>query len=361
MENNFIKAAYIYPGWHIDPSRRDRRGRPLNEWELLLNARPRFEGHRQPRKPLKIYDDSQIETSRWQIQLALKYGIDAFIYCFYWSYGKRVLNRPLDEAFLRCEENRSIKFALMWANRMPRGILPVKSLKGPVVHPSRFVYTSKEDFLNLIKFVAENYFVRPNYLKVDGRYLFSIFDPTFFIRDTGIDAAREIIASARRYLMENGFGDIFLIALNPAPSFIKQYKYAGFDAISHYVFLPEWKGEYLQDYERLIHKRASEWPAFSAASDLPYFPSVSPGWDATPRGDQEIKVTSPRYPYSPIVINEDPSKFELFIRMAYEYNLRYNRHKILFITSMNEYTEGHYIEPDDYFGYAFLEAIRKVG
>lgn len=358
--SKMIKATYIYPGWHKDPFRRDHRGKILNEWELLFNAKPHFEGHRQPRKPERIYDDSLSETSLWQIYLAKKYDIDAFIYCFYWSFGKRVLYKPLDEGFLGCSNNTDIKFAIMWANRMPRGILPIKQTKGAIIHPARFVYTDREDFLNLIKFSAENYFSKPNYLRIDGRYLFSIFDSTFFLRDTGIEEGREIIMSARNWLKENGFADLFLVALNPAPAFIKAYKTAGFDAISHYVFLPDWKGEYLQDYETLIEKRASEWHCFSKESELPYFPSVSPGWDATPRGIQKRKIKAKRYPYSPVVINESPEKFGRFLRMAKEYNFKYNKEKILFITSMNEYTEGHYIEPDADFGYSFLEAIRDV-
>lgn len=360
MSCEIIKAAYIYPGWHKDSFRKDDSNNILNEWELVLNARPYFKGHRQPRRPLRVYDDSLLETSEWQISMAIKYKIDAFIYCFYWSFGKRILNQPLDEAFLRCDLNKKIKFAIMWANRMPRGALPIKSIRGPIIHPSRFVYTDENDFLSLIKFVALNYFSKPNYLKVGQRNPFLIFDPTFFLRDITIEKGKEIISLARRWLRENGYPDIFLIALNPAPSFIKAYKYAGFDAVSHYVYLPDWKGEYIQKYEELIPRRVEEWSMFAQQSELVYFPSVSPGWDATPRGKfRETKIPK-RYPYWPIVVNESPEKFYTFLKKAYEYNKKYNSERLIFITSMNEYSEGHYIEPDEDFGFGFLEAVRDV-
>ncbi len=360
MKTKVIKAAYVYPGWHSEPYRRNSDGKILNEWDLVINAKPFFKGHRQPRRPLFIYDDSEIKTSELQIDLALRYGIDAFIYCFYWSFGRRVLYRPLDESFLKCNKNTEIKFAIMWANRMPRGILPIKNTKGPIIHKSRFVYTDKEDFLNMIKFCAANYFLRPNYLKIDNRYLFLIFDPTFFLRDAGLKSAKEIIKSSREYLISRGMNDLYLIALNPALSFMSQYKMAGFDAISHYVFLPDWKGEYLQDYNIIIKKRASEWKSFQDLSSLPYYPSVSPGWDATPRGLFKNQKIPKRYPYHPVVINESPTKFKQFLIDSTKYTMKENREKLIFITSMNEYSEGHYIEPDMDFGYGFLEAIRDA-
>ncbi len=354
-----IKAVYIYPGWHSEPFRRDDRNRILNEWDIVLNAKPYFEGHRQPRMPLKIYDDSLVATSDYQISLAKEYDIDAFIYCFYWSFGKRVLYKPLDESFLISNTKFNLHFAIMWANRMPRGVLPIKSTNGPIIEPSRFVYTNKDDFLNLIKFAAKNYFSNPNYLKIDNRYLFLIFDSAFFLRDTGIEKGKDIISTARRWLMENGYLDLYLIALNPAPKFLRLYKTAGFDAISHYVFLPEWKGEYLQDYHTLILQRSSEWETFSKESKLPYYPSISPGWDATPRGRFKSNRIPKRYPYWPIVINESPEKFHTFLKLGQKFNINRDQ-DILFITSMNEYSEGHYIEPDKEFGYNLLEAVRDV-
>ena len=361
MNRDIKIATYVYPGWHSEPERRDTLNSVLNEWSIVKNAKPLFKTHRQPRVPLKTYDDSLPETSNWQIEIAKRYGIDVFVYCLYWSFGKRFLYKPLDEAFLKCSRFRDVEFAVMWANRLPRGILPIKDRKGPVIHPSRFVYTNRSDFLSLIKHIAENYFCKENYAKINGRYLFSIFDSTFFIRDTGRDGAREIIESARRWLLSNGYNDIYLIAINPAPNFISEYKKAGFDAISHYVYLPEWKGDYLQDYRELIRKRASKWSDFESEHGLPYYPAVTPGWDATPRGEINDRKPPRRYPYWPVVINENPEDFKWFLKAGLNYNIENNSNSpIQFITSLNEWSEGHYLEPDNDFGYGFLEAIKSA-
>ena len=351
-------AAYIYPGWSSCPERDKNFPPGWSEWDLVLKAKPAFKGHMQPRRPLHgPYDDALPETAKWQISLAQKYGIDLFVYGFFWSRGKRVFDKPLDNAFL--QSGFDFPFALMWANRMPRGILPIKAVRGPVIHPSRYVYTDEQDFLNLIQFVAHHYFTLPNYFKLDNRPLFSIFDSTFFMRQMGINGAATALEKANKYVIELGFEGIHFMALNPAPAFIADYKQAGFDSISHYVFLPEWKGKYLQDYLMLMKKRSNEWQEYQQNSSLPYFPSVSPGWDATPRGVAFGKEKPRRYPWWPVVTGQSPKLFQHFLKKAIRFADQ-SGHKIAFIASMNEWSEGHYLEPDEIFGYEWLKAVQDA-
>lgn len=351
-------AAYIYPGWNSCPERDKNFPPGWSEWDLVLKAKPAFDGHIQPKKPLHgPYDDALPETARWQINLALEYGIDLFVYGFFWSRGKRVFEKPLDYAFL--QSSTGFPFALMWANRMPRGILPIKAVRGPVIHPSRYVYTDEQDFLDLIKFVAHNYFVLPNYFRLDNKPLFSIFDSTFFIRQMGVSNTASALEKANHYVMKLGFHGIHFMALNPAPAFITDYKRAGFDSVSHYVLLPEWKGAYRQDYSILMEKRSKEWNGYQQKSLLPYFPSVSPGWDATPRGVAFGQEKPKRYPWWPVVTGQSPKLFKAFLEKALEF-ANQNGREMVFIASMNEWSEGHYLEPDNIFGYEWLKAVKDA-
>ena len=50
-------AAYVYPGWHPIPERDASFHPGFTEWDLVRRAKPRFEGHRQPRVPLWGYED----------------------------------------------------------------------------------------------------------------------------------------------------------------------------------------------------------------------------------------------------------------------------------------------------------------
>ncbi|MCP4319839.1 MAG: hypothetical protein GY789_28635 [Hyphomicrobiales bacterium] len=149
------------------------------------------------------------------------------------------------------------------------------------------------------------------------------------------------------------------MALNPAPSMMGVFRKVGFDSVSHYVWLPDWKGSYRQDYAELIEKRCGEWEEFAAQSQLPYFPSVSPGWDATPRAAKCGNKLPQRYPWWPVVGGETPSLFSRFLGRSIGYTRKHNNPELCFIASWNEWSEGHYLEPDTVFGTAFLEAVRK--
>ena len=368
VKNNNLRAsrkpvtigAYVYPGWHACPERDRNFPKGWSEWDIVLNAPSRFPGHNQPRIPLRgTYDDSVSATSRNQVSLARTYGIDFFVYGFFWSRGKRVLEDALDKGFLAEGDASGFPFALMWANRMPRGVLPVKLDPGPEIDPGRLVYTDQKDFLNLIKFLEERYFRRNNYFRIQGMPLFSIFDSTFFLRQLGLELATETIHLAKEYLSEKGYPGLHLMAINPALSRIVDFRRAGFDSVSHYVWLPDWKGSYLQDYGELIKKRSSEWKEFAEKARLPYFPSVSPGWDATPRAAVDGTQLPRRYPWWPVVVGENPSLFSDFLGRAIRFTKNHNVSQLCFIASWNEWSEGHYLEPDRRFGTEWLEAVRK--
>src|SRR5690606_25775054 len=113
---------------------------------------------------------------------------------------------------------------------------------------------------------ATRYFQRPNYLTVEGRSYFSIFDSSFFIRELGHDRASEAIGAARAWLREHGHRDIHLAAIEPNSKALGLVKQIGFDSVTHYVFLPDWKGPFRQDYRHYAALRADQWSDFATAS-----------------------------------------------------------------------------------------------
>ena len=56
MKNTKI-YAYYFPNWHPDKRNDEWHGKGWTEWEVVKCARPRFEGHYQPLKPLWGYED----------------------------------------------------------------------------------------------------------------------------------------------------------------------------------------------------------------------------------------------------------------------------------------------------------------
>ena len=86
-----------------------------------------------------------------------------------------------------------------------------------------------------------------------------------------------------------------------------------------------------------------------------YFAHASAGWD-----------TNPRYPVGssqPMAVNSTPEKFEAVLRRAKEWadvNTPKGAPRLITVNSWNELTEGSYLEPDDRFGYGYLNALWRV-
>ncbi|MHC4598596.1 MAG: glycoside hydrolase family 99-like domain-containing protein [Planctomycetota bacterium] len=355
-------AAYVYPGWH-PCHERDRHFPPgFSEWDLVYACQPRFEGHVQPRRPLwGRYDDANPEAVGARVRLARSLGVDLFVYGFFWCRGKQVFREALDRGFLASAEGGTFPFAVMWANRMPRRVLPVRRRDLPVVEKDREVPPDVADFVTLVRELAACYFRRPNYHRRNGLPYFSIYDSTFFVRELGPENAADAVARAREAVREEGFPGLHLAAVDPAPALIGQMRDVGFDSMTHYVLLPFWKGEFLQDYETCAHLRAGEWAGFPEASGLPYDPSVSPGWDASPRGADFGKEKPRKYPWWPVVTGERPDRFQVALERAIAYARGSGAPEpMVFVASFNEWSEGHYLEPDERFGMGWLEAVRDA-
>lgn len=356
-------AAYVYPGWHPTPERDASVHPGFTEWELVSSCRPRFAGHAQPRVPLLgPYDDRNPREVGRRIQLAAEYGVDAFVYGLFWCRGKRVFQEALDRGYLGSPEGRARPFAVMWANRMPRHILPVRSADLPVIGAERRVSSDVEDFVALITLAAQRYFKQPNYLSVAGRPYFSIYDSTFFLRELGLEDARHAVETAREHLRKLGFPGLYLAAVDPAAEVVADLRRVGFDSVTHYVHLPEWKGPQIQEYVAAARARSLEWSGFAERSGLPYMPSVATGWDASPRAADAGPERPGKYPWSPVVVGEHPDHFREALERALD-AVRAGTlgadpaESLVFVASLNEWSEGHYLEPDRRHGNGWLEAL----
>ncbi len=353
--------AYVYPGWHPIPERDVSFHPGFTEWELVYASKPRFPGHVQPRLPLHgTYDDRDPVAVGRRVALCRDHGIDGLVYGFFWCRGKRVFEDALDLGYLGSSEGRSTPFAVMWANRMPRRVLPVRRVDAPVIEAERLVPADEADFVAMVRVIAERYFVRDNYLRLGGRAYFSIFDSTFFLRELGVDGARRAVERAREMLADARLPPMHLAAIEPAHDVIEEVRDVGFDSVTNYVLLPDWKGEFLQDYDERVAVRAAEWPTIAAASGLPYHPSVTPGWDASPRGADFGRERPRKYPWWPVIKGEHPSKFRAAVTRAANYARASlpEDERLVFVASLNEWSEGHYLEPDTRFGLGWMEAVR---
>lgn len=355
-------AAYYYPGWHSCPVRDASFPKGWSEWDLVYQARPNFDGHELPCLPLwGREDESDPDVFAKKISTANDYGIDAFVFAFYWSRGKRLLEGALKKGLLQANNRKRIKFAIMWANRMPRKVMPVKDTAARVIDPSRLVYTDPGDFVDFVETVADEYFIQPEYLEINSAKYLSIFDTAFFIKQLGFAEVQKAVKLARKKLADRGM-KLHLAAIDPIPEHRPQLIEMGFDSVTHYVFLPDWKGEHLQDFQKMARIRQQQWSEYPCYTGLPYFPSVTPGWDANPRGVDYGKEKPGKYPWSPIITGRSPAAFSEFVGAALDFlrKQNYSGDNLCMISSWNEWSEGHYLEPDENHAYAWLEAVKNA-
>ena len=231
----------------------------------------------------------------------------------------------------------------------------MKRRDAPIIDPARTVPSDLDDFVQFVAMLATNYFHRSNYVTVAGRSYLSIYDSTFFIQELGIAA----ISAARRWLRDNGHNDVHLAAIEPNDDVLPFVREIGFDSVTHYVLLPDWKGPFQQDYREYAELRASQWQSFGDRANLPYMPAVAPGWDASPRGADFGTKRPDKYPWSPVIIGEHPDLFAAAVQRARAFRSPVSvDDPLVLIASLNEWSEGHYLEPDERFGMGWLEAVR---
>ena len=85
-KDDIYVCAYVWPSCHDDSlAHRWLWEEGIGEWEVIKKGDKRFPEHYQPRLPLWGYelDNDPVVVEKW-IQTALKYGINTFIYDWYW-------------------------------------------------------------------------------------------------------------------------------------------------------------------------------------------------------------------------------------------------------------------------------------
>ena len=132
-------------------------------------------------------------------------------------------------------------------------------------------------------------------------------------------------------------------------SALDAYEMLDFDSVTHYNMGT--RKERDNDYSEIIkiHKKGYD---EMDERGIKYFPQVSLGWDANPRF-REFQ------PY--IMTNNTPENIKKALIQAKEYIDTHNLPApLITINSWNEWTETSYLQPDNVYGYGYLEAIKKV-
>jgi len=379
-------TAYYWPDYHVDPRNEKWFGPGWTEWEITKWARPRFEGHDQPKVPLWGYEDeSDPNAMARKIEAAAKYGVDVFIFDWYYYNDGSFLRAALDKGFLGASNNRKVKFALMWANHDMPDVFPAKLYE---CYPSWKVLipgdVTRETFDKMADDIIEKYFKHPSYWLVDGCPYFSIYDLDTLIKGLGsLEKTKQALADFRAKTKAAGFPDLHLnvilrkdlvigggtLVLSGSQESAPVYDQnqvtldLGLNSLGaytwhHQVTFPDFPTtKYTYVREKAIEQCYRTVKKFQ----LPYYANVTCGWDSTPRVSSTDIYVLKGYPYLPTLVGNTPKEFkQSLIEMKKFLDSEGNKQKIFSINSWNEWTEGSYLEPDKTNGFGFLEAIQEV-
>lgn len=366
-------AVYYFPNFHVDPRNEAVHGKGWTEWELMKHAGPRFPGHMQPKIPAWGYEDeADPAVMARKIDAAADHGFDAFIFDWYWYEGP-FLERALNEGFLGAPNRGRMKFALMWANHDWKNFHPGN--RDTANYKITFPWTTRRDTIPYVwDYLIEHYLTQPNYWKINGKPYFSIYAISRFIAQMGgVEDAAEVLADFRARAKAAGLPGLHLNAvgldmLDRSPQSAARHDQvvkAGFDSCTSYncVCLSEkWMQEFPRvDFQEMADDYIEVAKKTMQALPFPFYPVITTGWDPSPRTIQsEVYDPTPCYPWM-AVMESSPEKLADATRKTAELLMtRPADERIMFFNAWNEWTEGSYLEPDNFYGMKLLEAVRDA-
>jgi hypothetical protein len=223
----------------------------------------------------------------------------------------------------------------------------------------------RREFEKIAMRLIQKYFKHPSYYTIEGKPVFMIYDLQNLIKGLGgADAAADALKWFREQAVKAGLPGLHLqltmwgemnfnlsgVDGGAIATTSEIIKVLGFDSMSHYQYVHF--ADIDRDYNEIMVDVIVEWARIEKAYDIPYFPHVSIGWDNNPR----FKEFRPG-----IVRNNTPENVQKAFEKAKEYaDAHSDQQPLITINSWNEWTETSYIQPDDLYGYGYLEAVKKT-
>ena len=345
-----IRAIAIYlPQFHAIPENDKWWGSGFTEWTNVRRATPQYKGHYQPHVPhpdLGYYDLNDPSVLEKQAAMAREAGIEGFCFYYYWFNGRRLLNMPTDR--LLATGKPDFPFCFCWANENW-----TRTWDGgdkEILIQQEHSYESDERFiLDMLSAFRDT-----RYIRVDGKPLLIVY--RLGILPDPAATARHWRETCRR----EGIGEIFLANMRMFDWELKCCD-TGFDAVIQFPPVDR-KGyaPYNKEFLKLNNPTtftgnildfeiSAARYAFEEFGEK-VWPGVCPSWDNTAR----------RMERASFWINSSPEIYYHWLDIIVQ---RYKRtlqpqQRFVFINAWNEWAEGCHLEPDEKYGYAWLNATR---
>ena len=328
-------GVYYFPGWASTSS----------YWGDIKG----LSGSRSPgvswsdRVPLLgIYPEEQGWVAERHIDWASSYGINFFVYDWYWNGRSPDMNHAIDN-FLKARNKSKMKFSLLWV---------VSHFGGP---------KTLLEFTSMVDYWSDNYFNDSQYLLVDGKPVVIVYAEESLVNNSAKYGKniKELYDIARNKAISKGLKGIYFVGTTQAiGKFVNGFLVNnGYDAVTGYNYLSKgFKGEYIwnkeppaANYAELLEGYKSEWDWFIKYSALPYFIPISAGFDNSPWGGSQHCSSNPQ-DFRQMLLE---AKFRIYNNTALTKGIG-------IVYAWNEFGEGGYIEPTKKWGFQYLQAIKDV-
>ncbi|HVW99760.1 MAG TPA: glycoside hydrolase family 99-like domain-containing protein [Candidatus Babeliaceae bacterium] len=344
-------VAYYLPQYYQIPQNDEWFGRGFTEWSNTAKAVPQFIGHWQPHLPIDVgfYSLETTHPMHRQVELAKMYGIYGFCFYYYWfSGGSKIMEKPINN-WLK-DKNIDFPFMLFWANedwtntwgeqadigtknysakmkpsdvgKFVNDILPFfKDERYITVNgrPHLIIYQAKKDpylpeFIKQIGKLTEKEGIKKPYISL----VFPDENPdTFDPRDFGADAAVE-----------------FGVHMKARPDHTQQ-PLSNKDIVNPLAKIK------MYDMQEFVDKKS-----YIFKSDYPVYKGAMTTYDNTAR-----KIYTNAYLFS-----LNPSLYKKWLSEL----IKTSQTDTIFLAAWNEWAEGMHLEPDQRFGYAYLQATKDA-
>lgn len=371
--NKYDIAAFIWPSYTGDePRTRIFWPEGYGEWQTVKAMTDKgYKGCRWPRIPTWGYvNEADSRVMEMQIDCAVSYGVNVFIYDWYWYDNRPFLESCLNDGFLKAKNNRDMKFYLMWANHDATYLWDKRNSDELVDTVIWSGVVTPEIYNNICDRTIEKYFKKENYYKIDGCPVYMIFDFDNFIRSFNTtEECKRGLELFRKKTVDAGFPGLHFQTvywsdrvynwlpdgdINKGKHVYDLYEYLGIDSVTNY----NWGGSvyFDGDYTELTDNYVDSITRDSERLTIPFYPNISVGWD------NNVRFHNFR---EGVVENNTPENFRTACEKvkAFADNSLKNgimKAPLITVNSWNEWTETSYLQPDDLYGYGYLEGIKKV-
>ena len=368
--------AFYLPQYHAIPENDKAWGKGFTEWVNVKNAKPLFDGHRQPRVPLNenYYNLLDVNVQRWQVEIAKKYGVSAFCFYHYWFNRKMLLEKPLEQ--FRDTSDIDMPYCLCWANEPWTKAWVSK--ENEVIMPQK--YGGEDEWIDHFNYFL-TYFKDERYIKKDNKPFLVIYRPS------DIPCLEPMLKCWRKMAVENGFAglDIAFQTINLDMEKDKrrdlfdydieyQPSYAQMDTESfNFPILRKMKrkidsvlmgrkGGKTIDIHQAIYKNRIKngnmmsydklWNAILSRKpiDDKCIPGAFVDWDNSPRKGNSARICS----------GANPEVFRKYMTEQVRRAKEIYHKDMIFIYAWNEWAEGGNLEPDTDYKYGYLEGIKAA-